>query len=251
MVENPATSSPGLAFMLGDDRPLRRGGLARTTGSSCEANGVEVATSWDEAYYTDFSGSSGKGPKPIVVSYGSSPPAEVIFAETPLTEAPTAVVDELVLPSGRVRRGARGHEARRRRAQRFIDFMVEHDVPGRHAAQHVRVPGEHEGRAAGRVREVLASCPTSRCHCPPTRSRRTATSGSTSGPTVLRLTRIAARVGAPRAPARVPRRLLRVAGRHDHRDGSWARKASARSSPTSACAASRGSRCGRRRSRRC
>src|SRR6185369_15550053 len=92
VVENPATSSPGLAFMLGTiDHFGEEGWLGYW--KQLEANGVEVASSWDEAYYTDFSGSSGKGPKPIVVSYASSPPAEVIFAETPLTEAPTAVVE--------------------------------------------------------------------------------------------------------------------------------------------------------------
>ena len=38
---------------------------------------MKVAASWEDAYYTDFSGSSGKGKYPIVLSYSSSPADEV------------------------------------------------------------------------------------------------------------------------------------------------------------------------------
>lgn len=76
VVENPASSSPGLAF------------LAATVGAEGEdgylayweklkANGVKVAKGWTEAYTGDFSGSSGKGPRPLVVSYATSPAFEV------------------------------------------------------------------------------------------------------------------------------------------------------------------------------
>lgn len=91
VVENPATSSPGLAFLLatighfGEERYLEfwRG---------LRENDVLVVNDWESAYYTEFSGSSGRGPRPIVVSYGSSPPFEVIFASEPLDEPPTAAV---------------------------------------------------------------------------------------------------------------------------------------------------------------
>ena len=56
-------------------------------------NDVEVVSGWDEAYYTSFSGSAGKGPRPLVVSYATSPPAEVIFADPPIDEAPTGVME--------------------------------------------------------------------------------------------------------------------------------------------------------------
>ncbi len=88
VVENPATSSPGLAFLLatismfGDD--------FTTFWEALRANEVQVVNDWETAYYTNFSGSSGRGAQPMVVSYASSPAAEVIYAETPLTEAPTA-----------------------------------------------------------------------------------------------------------------------------------------------------------------
>ena len=57
-----------------------------------KANGVKVVEDWNTAYYTEFSGSSGKGPRPIVVSYASSPPAEVVFADPPIDQAPTAAI---------------------------------------------------------------------------------------------------------------------------------------------------------------
>ena len=55
-------------------------------------NDVVVVDGWETAYYTNFSGSSGHGPQPMVVSYGTSPAAEVIFAEKPLDDAPTASI---------------------------------------------------------------------------------------------------------------------------------------------------------------
>ena len=67
-----------------------------------------------------------------MVSYASSPPAEVIFAETPLTEAPTAVVESSCFRQvefAGVLAGTKHAAA----AQRFIDFMVgttfQNDMP--------------------------------------------------------------------------------------------------------------------------
>jgi thiamine transport system substrate-binding protein len=42
-----------------------------------KANDVKISASWEDAYFTDFSGSSGKGEYPIVLSYSSSPAYEV------------------------------------------------------------------------------------------------------------------------------------------------------------------------------
>ncbi len=91
VVENPATSSPGLAFLLATIGHFGEDGYLNYW-TALRANGVEVVNDWETAYYTEFSGSSGQGPRPIVVSYGSSPPFEVIYADPPITEAPTAVV---------------------------------------------------------------------------------------------------------------------------------------------------------------
>jgi thiamine transport system substrate-binding protein len=89
VVENPATSSPGLAFLLATIATYGDGW--RDYWTSLAANGVEVIDGWTEAYYERFSWAGG-GPRPLVVSYASSPPAEVIFADPPRTDAPTSVV---------------------------------------------------------------------------------------------------------------------------------------------------------------
>jgi thiamine transport system substrate-binding protein len=96
VVENPATSSPGLAFLLatiaafGEDP--EHGWQAFWGG--LRDNGVQVTAGWEEAYYGSFSGGSGEGDRPIVISYASSPAAEVVFGSDPeAIEAPTAALD--------------------------------------------------------------------------------------------------------------------------------------------------------------
>lgn len=91
VVENPATSSPGLAFLLTTIADFGEGGYLNYW-KGLLSNDVEVVDGWETAYYTEFSGSSGKGPRPIVVSYDSSPAFEFIFAETPIEEPPTAAI---------------------------------------------------------------------------------------------------------------------------------------------------------------
>jgi thiamine transport system substrate-binding protein len=94
VVENPTSSSPGLAFLLATIAKYGKDGW-QSYWKSLRANGVEVVDSWDIAYTERFSGAAGsKGDKPLVVSYGSSPPAEVVFANPPIDTAPTGVASE-------------------------------------------------------------------------------------------------------------------------------------------------------------
>jgi len=123
VVQNPGTSSPGLAFLLatiaqyGDD-----GWQAYWT--SLRANGVKVEDSWTTAYYDDFSGAKGStGDRPLVVSYGSSPPAEVLDADTPPATAPTGVVASTCFRQVEFAGVLRGstHAAE---AHQLIDFLL-------------------------------------------------------------------------------------------------------------------------------
>ncbi len=91
VVENPATSSPGLAFMLATIDEYGDDGW-HDYWTQLTANGVLVVDGWTDAYYGDFTWAGG-GDRPLVVSYGSSPPAEVIFADPPRSDAPTGVVE--------------------------------------------------------------------------------------------------------------------------------------------------------------
>jgi len=94
VVEHPATSSPGLAFLLATIDRFGEDGW-HTYWQGLFDNGTVVAPGWSQAYYGEFSGGgASEGDRPLVVSYASSPPAEVIFSETPLTEAPTGVVTD-------------------------------------------------------------------------------------------------------------------------------------------------------------
>jgi thiamine transport system substrate-binding protein len=86
VVEDPATSSPGLAFLLGTIAEFDVTGW-QDYWKSLKANGVQVVSGWEEAYTQEFSGSSGKGPRPIVVSYASSPSAELDDQGNPRTKA--------------------------------------------------------------------------------------------------------------------------------------------------------------------
>ena len=90
VVENPATSSTGLAFLLATVAHFENSYL--DFWGALRENNVVVVDGWETAYYTNFSGSSGHGSQPMVISYGTSPAAEVIFAETSLDDAPTASI---------------------------------------------------------------------------------------------------------------------------------------------------------------
>ncbi len=122
-VENPATSSPGLAFLLATRAHF--GDAYLDFWADLRENEVVVVDDWETAYYTNFSASSGRGPQPMVVSYGSSPPAEVIFAENPLDDAPTASIigsDTCFRQIEFV--GILAGTKNRALAEKFVDFML-------------------------------------------------------------------------------------------------------------------------------
>ncbi len=92
VVENPATSSPGLAFMLATIAAIGEDGWL-DWWQDLRDGGVEVTSGWEEAYYGAFSGGANEGDNPLVVSYASSPPAEVLFGPDPeADEAPTGTI---------------------------------------------------------------------------------------------------------------------------------------------------------------
>ena len=122
VVENPATSSPGLAFLLatighfGPDNFL-------DYWSELVKNNVLVVDDWNSAYYNNFSFNGGD--RPVVVSYGSSPPFEVIESNSSDAVPSTAVVTgngscfrqiEFV----GILRGTKNRDL----SERWIDFML-------------------------------------------------------------------------------------------------------------------------------
>ncbi|MFE1438517.1 thiamine ABC transporter substrate binding subunit [Streptomyces sp. NPDC058739] len=96
VTENASTSSPGLGFLLGTAARYGDDGW-QDYWTKLKANGVKVVDGWEQAYNEEFSGSAGgkaaKAERPLVVSYASSPPAEVIYADPKPKTAPTGVAE--------------------------------------------------------------------------------------------------------------------------------------------------------------
>lgn len=117
VVEDPATSSPGLAYLLGTIAKLGDGW--QDHWRALKANGVQVVSGWEEAYTQEFSGSSGKGPRPIVVSYASSPSAELDDQGNPRTEAVLDTCFRQVEYAGVLKGAAHAEDA-----EKVMDFLL-------------------------------------------------------------------------------------------------------------------------------
>jgi thiamine transport system substrate-binding protein len=213
-VQNPATSSPGLAFLLGTSS-----GSARTAAFAfwerLRANDVLVTDGWSEAYYGAFTHAS-DGDRPLVVSYASSPPAEVLFATEPTDTAPTGVILDTCyrqIEYAGILAGTTP-QCRRRTPARRLPALPR--VPGGRAAHDVRVPRTHRRRAARRVRSRTRCSPSGRSSWTRSASTRDARAGSTlhgHGAAVNPSGRTGVEAaGRPRRrSARLPRAVLRLA----------------------------------------
>jgi thiamine transport system substrate-binding protein len=79
-----------------------------------------VVDGWETAYYTNFSGSSGHGPQPLVVSYASSPAAEVVGTQEPIGTilGPDTCFRQIEFV------GILQGTHQRSLAEKFVDFML-------------------------------------------------------------------------------------------------------------------------------
>ena len=134
VVENPITSTPGLAFLLATISAYGEDGFI-DYWKSLLANKIEIADGWSTAYYTNFSAGGGMGPQPMVVSYDASPAAAPFYAETEMETAPTASIlsDGMcyqVVEFLGILKGAQNQEL----AEKFVDAMLgkewQEDLPG-------------------------------------------------------------------------------------------------------------------------
>ncbi|MGW2029921.1 thiamine ABC transporter substrate-binding protein [Streptomyces sp. NPDC001356] len=126
VTENAATSSPGLGFLLGSAARFGDDGW-QDYWKKLKANGVKVVDGWEQAYYQEFSGSSeGKkagGDRPLVVSYASSPPAEVIYAKKRPATAPTGVSYGTCFRQTEYA-GLLSHAKNTKGGKAFLDFLL-------------------------------------------------------------------------------------------------------------------------------
>lgn len=123
---NPATSSPGLAFLLATIDHFGEDGYLNYW-QALKANDALVTDGWSEAYFEHFTvGSGGVGDRPLVVSYSTSPPADVVYATDGRTE-PASV--NLFLPGSAFRQvefvGVLKGAAQPALARQFVDFMLD------------------------------------------------------------------------------------------------------------------------------
>jgi thiamine transport system substrate-binding protein len=134
VVENPITSTPGIAFLLATIAAYGEDGFI-DYWKSLLANKIEIADGWSTAYYTNFSAGGGMGPQPMVVSYDASPAAAPFYAESEMETAPTASIlsDGMcyqVVEFLGILKGTQNQEL----AEKFVDAILgkewQEDLPG-------------------------------------------------------------------------------------------------------------------------
>lgn len=134
VVQNPASSSPGLAFLLATIAVFGEEGdyTYLDFWSDLADNGVLAVAGWSEAYYGEFSIAGGD--YPLVVSYATSPLAEIFYGELDPENAPTGaiVADETCFRQVEFMGILNGTE-QTELAQKFIDFALsptfQEDIP--------------------------------------------------------------------------------------------------------------------------
>lgn len=120
VVQHPETSSPGFAFLLATIETYGQDGWQQYW-KDLVANDVAVTAGWSDAYYGEFI--SGGGQRSMVVSYATSPPAEVIYADPAVDSAPTGVLEHgcfRQIEFAGVLKGSKHREA----ATKLVDFML-------------------------------------------------------------------------------------------------------------------------------
>ncbi|WP_105318203.1 thiamine ABC transporter substrate-binding protein [Thermus tenuipuniceus] len=130
VVENPATSSPGLAFLMATVARFGEDGYL-DFWAKLRDGGVRVAKGWSEAYYTHFT--PYKGDRPLVVSYTTSPAAEVYYSEGKYQEPPTGnLFPELAFFQVEfvgILKGTRNLEGARRVVDWLLSKPVQENIP--------------------------------------------------------------------------------------------------------------------------
>jgi len=89
VTQNPETSAPGMGFLLASIAVFGEDGWEQYW-KDLRKNGVAVRSGWTEAYYEDFYSAN----RNIVTSYATSPIAEYIFSDPPVTKPPTGVIGD-------------------------------------------------------------------------------------------------------------------------------------------------------------
>jgi thiamine transport system substrate-binding protein len=122
VVEDAASSSPGLAFMLATIARYGESGW-RDYWKRLDDNGVQVVADWTAAYEGRFTQGGGNGTRPLVVSYASSPPAAVYFSDPQPKTSPIGTMLDSCFRQVEFAGVLKGTE-HRAEARRLVDFML-------------------------------------------------------------------------------------------------------------------------------
>lgn len=160
VVQNPASSSPGLAFLMTTIARFGESGNATYLDywRDLRANDVQIVDGWSEAYYGAFTvGSGGEGDRPIVVSYATSPAAEVYFNN--LAEPPSASINTAGNGFQQIEfAGVLAKSPHQEAAHQFVDFMLspafQEDIP-----LHMFVYPANSQASAGELFDQWAALP--------------------------------------------------------------------------------------------
>lgn len=164
VVENPASSGPGLSFMLATIAAFGEDGWL-DFWRTLRANDVLVTDGWESAYNVEFSGGAGKGPRPLVVSYATSPVAEVVFGEPRPDSPPTGSMTTGCFRSVEYA-GILANASEPKGAAMLVDFLTERefqaDLPLTLFVYpaNTQAPLPDEYRFAAQVTEPLSLPPT-------------------------------------------------------------------------------------------
>ncbi len=121
VVEDPSLSSPGLAFLLATVE--REGDDWDTWWEALADNDVLVMPDWTTAW-AEFSAGGQSGARPLVVSYASSPPADVLYSDPPRATTRIGVVDDACFRQVEYAAVLRGSDVTDA-AARVVGFMTE------------------------------------------------------------------------------------------------------------------------------
>ncbi len=133
VVQNPATSSPGLAFLMATIATFGEGEEDGYLAfwRALVANGALIVDGWETAYFGYFSAVAEDGSYPMVVSYASSPPF-TLDEETQKATTASLVGDSMCFRQVEFAGILKG-TSKETEAQLWIDFMLseafQEDVP--------------------------------------------------------------------------------------------------------------------------
>jgi thiamine transport system substrate-binding protein len=122
VVENPATSSPGLAFQLATIAKYGEDGW-RDYWTKLRDNDVKVDDGWESAYDGDFTQGANPGTHPLVVSYASSPPAAVYYSKPQPKTSPIGTMLDSCFRQVEFAGVIKGTE-HQTAARKLVDFML-------------------------------------------------------------------------------------------------------------------------------